>query len=78
MSSDDASPPDPPRDRPPTSWEPTGFENDADPSRRRARTLVFVGIPTVAASMVVLLLGLPWWILLGFLALFALIVITNS
>lgn len=55
-----------------------GLESDGDPGRRRLRTLLFVGVPTAAASIVVLLLGLPWWILLGFLAFLAVVVLTNS
>ena len=55
-----------------------GFESDRDPSDRRVRNLVFLGIPTLAAAVVVLLLGLPWWILVIFLALFGLMVIANS
>ena len=55
-----------------------GFESDADPSDRRVRNLVVLAVPTGAAAVVVLLLGLPWWVLLVFLAFFGLIVLTNS
>lgn len=55
-----------------------GFESDADPSDRRVRNLVFLAIPTGAAAVVLLLLGLPWWILLVVLGAFGLIVVTSS
>lgn len=54
------------------------IESDLSPSRRRLRAAVFVGIPTVAACAVVLLLGMPVWIVGVFLVVFALMVIANS
>lgn len=64
--------PDPPDD------DSTRIESDLDPRRRRVRNLVFVGLPTLAATVLVLLLGLPTWVVLVFLVLFAGYVVANS
>jgi fatty acid desaturase len=60
-------------------WDPDrSFESDHDESRRRWRNLAVAAGPALLAAALVLALGLPWWVVALALALFVLVIITNS
>lgn len=54
------------------------LDSDLDARSRRIRLVVILGLPTLAAGVVLVLLGLPWWIVVGLLAFLALGIVLQS
>jgi hypothetical protein len=42
------------------------------------RKIVILGLPAIVVAIIAVLLGIPWWIVLIVLAIFGLMIITNS
>lgn len=49
-----------------------------DPSAYRRKILLGIGIPSLLAGIVAIALGIPWWIVLIFLAVVALGTVLNT
>ncbi|MCC5954160.1 MAG: hypothetical protein JJU45_18870 [Acidimicrobiia bacterium] len=63
----------------PNDKRPGGLlDSDLNARSRRVRLAVILGLPTLAAGVVLVLLGLPWWIVVGLLAFLGLGIVLQS
>jgi hypothetical protein len=62
----------------PDEDEPHQEAQRKDLSSNPPKKILIIGIPALIVSVIAVLLGIPWWIVLIILAVFGLMIITNG